>query len=152
MNSGMAILLAEDNEDDVFLFRRTLKQAGIEARLRILEDGQQVIDYLSGVGQYADRTAFPLPTVLFLDLKMPYKSGLDVLRWIRARTFEVEPVVLILTSSAESRDVQEAQRLGVRAYFLKPLKPEVLKRIIELASSTTDPLPGDLLDKLETSG
>jgi len=70
------ILLVEDNEDDVLLFRRALKQSDVSASFQSVEDGQQAIDYLTGSGRFADRRVFPFPTRVFLDLKMPYKGGL----------------------------------------------------------------------------
>ena len=68
MNRNHIILLVEDNEDDVFLMQRALKGAGIVNRLRIVDDGQQAIDYLAGKGTYTDREAHPFPAIVFLDL------------------------------------------------------------------------------------
>src|SRR5215203_3421143 len=83
MTTEGAILLVEDSEDDVFLMKRALKNAGITNRLCVVEDGQQAVDYLSGVGEFADRSTHPIPSVVFLDLKLPLKGGLEVLGWIR---------------------------------------------------------------------
>lgn len=130
MELQQRILLVEDNEDDVLLFRRALKQSDVSASFQSVEDGQQAIDYLTGSGRFGDRRVFPFPTRVFLDLKMPYKGGLEVLEWIRQRQFEASPDVFILTSSAETRDVGEAQRLGAQAYFLKPIKHETLKQLL----------------------
>src|SRR6266481_333240 len=73
------ILLIEDSPDDVFFLRHALQKARMLGTVHVVTDGQQALDYLQGIGKYADRVAFPLPTVIFLDLKLPLVSGFDVL-------------------------------------------------------------------------
>lgn len=120
MTTSSAILLVEDNEDDVFLMKRALKNAGIKNPLRIAEDGQQAVDYLSGTGAYADRTQFPIPALVFLDLKLPMRKGLDVLAWIRKQPHLEGVVVVVLTSSNEPSDLKQSYRLGANSYVVKP--------------------------------
>lgn len=120
MTTGKAILLVEDNEDDIFLMLRAMKGAGISNPHHVVEDGQAAIDYLSGVGDFADRAEHPMPAIIFLDLKLPIRSGLDVLAWIRSRPDFEGVVVVVLTSSSESRDLREAYRLRANSYVVKP--------------------------------
>jgi CheY-like chemotaxis protein len=120
MTTNRAILLVEDNEDDVFLMKRALKAAQIANPLFVVEDGQQAVDYLSGTGQFIDRQAHPFPAVVFLDLKLPMKSGLEVLEWIRAQEHLENLVVLVLTSSSEPSDLKRAYSLGANSYLVKP--------------------------------
>jgi CheY-like chemotaxis protein len=120
MTTSGAILLVEDNEDDVFLMKRALKNAGIVNRLLVTEDGQDALDYLSGQGKYANRDEFPIPAIVFLDLKLPLKRGLDVLAWIRGQSHLESVVVVVLTSSNEPTDLKEAYRLGANSYVVKP--------------------------------
>jgi CheY-like chemotaxis protein len=120
MTTSRAILLVEDNEDDVFLMKRAMKGAAITNPLHIVEDGHQAIDYLSGLGQYADRRLHPIPAIVFLDLKLPIKSGLEVLAWIRSQPHLETMVVVVLTSSNEPTDLREAYRLGANSYVVKP--------------------------------
>jgi CheY-like chemotaxis protein len=148
MDSATAVLLVEDNEDDVFLFRRAFKQAGLAIPLQVVENGQLAIDYLSGAGPFADRAAYPFPTAIFLDMKMPYKNGLEVLAWARGQRFPKRPEVVMLTSSAEQRDVTEAHRLGAAAYLLKPAKMETLLDLIKIPSRYDDRHKDDLFRKL----
>ena len=115
------ILLVEDNEDDVFFMQRAIRACGIEHHVQVAEDGQVAIDYLSGTGQYKDRQKFPLPFLIFLDLKMPRRSGLDVLQWIRTQPHLKTMLVLILTTSREDSDVQRAYELGVNSFLVKPM-------------------------------
>ena len=127
----LTILLVEDNEDDVFIMKHALKQAGLANSLQVVTDGQMALDYLEGVGSYADRTRFPLPFVVFLDLKLPYLHGFEVLTWIRKQEALNSLVVIILTSSDEERDHQQASALGARFYLVKPPKPTELLGIFE---------------------
>ena len=83
MIDSATILLVEDNEDDVFLMKRAFKAAGILNPLFLVDDGQKAMDYLEGTGECADRTRHPLPSLIFLDLKLPFVRGLDVLAWLR---------------------------------------------------------------------
>ena len=114
------ILLVEDDPNDVFFLQYAFEEVGIKNPLHRLEDGQQAIDYLSGVGQYADRSRFPLPYLALLDLMLPKLTGLDVLRWISQQPHLNTIVVVILSSSKEPADVEQAYRLGARSYLVKP--------------------------------
>lgn len=123
------LLLVEDNEDDAFFLRRALKQAGIEPPPVHLPDGREAVAYLAGEGAYADRAAHPLPAVVFLDLNLPYKTGLRVLEWMRERPELSRIVVIALTSSSEESDLRAAYRLGVNSYVVKPASAEQLTEI-----------------------
>jgi CheY-like chemotaxis protein len=126
------ILLAEDNEDDVFFMQRAIKAAGISRPIQVAPHGQAAIDYLQGVNDFADRTKYPLPYLVFLDLKMPHKSGLEVLEWIRRQPSLQTMLVLILTTSREESDVQRAYRLGVNSFLVKPPNAAQLTDLIKL--------------------
>jgi CheY-like chemotaxis protein len=113
------VLLVEDNQDDVFLLKMACQRTGIPHNLRVVTDGTMGIDYLSGNGEYADRTVHPLPNVVFLDIKMPKCDGHEVLKWIRSQTaFKNLPVVM-LTVSTHRADVDRAYQLGVTSYLQK---------------------------------
>ena len=129
--SSPTLLLVEDNEDDVFLMKRALRAAGITNPLQIAEDGQAAIDYLAGNGTYADRALYPLPLIVFLDLKLPYKSGHDVLEWIRQQPHFSTLIVIVLTSSNESVDLSRAYQLGANSFVVKPPTSVLLQEIAE---------------------
>ncbi|MBI2949500.1 MAG: response regulator, partial [Verrucomicrobia bacterium] len=120
MTTKRALLLVEDSEDDVFLMRRALKEADVINPLLVVEDGQEALDYLGGTGKYRDRTEYPLPAVVFLDLKLPYKSGHEVLKWIRQQKEFEALVVIVLTSSNEPYDLSKSYALGANSYLVKP--------------------------------
>jgi CheY-like chemotaxis protein len=124
------ILLVEDNEDDVFAMQRALRKAQVTHPLQVVTDGQKAIDYLSGVGVYVDRSIYPLPTLVFLDLKLPYYGGFEILEWMRGRAELRDTRVIILTSSAEQSDHDRAARFDVQTYLVKPPEPKDLSKII----------------------
>jgi CheY-like chemotaxis protein len=127
MTTNRAILLVEDNEDDVFLMKRALQGARVVNPLHVVEDGQEALDYLSGNGKFADRESHPLPAVVFLDLKLPYISGHDVLAWIRREKQLESLVVIVLTSSNEASDLSRCYALGANSYLVKPPTPDQLE-------------------------
>lgn len=120
MNTSKIILLVEDDPDDVFIFKRALKSARIINPLIVVNSGQDAIDYLTHQGKYSDGEKFPLPFVIFLDLKMPYLDGFDVLTQIRKQPMLESIVVVVLTGSDETRDHKKAYLLGARSYLVKP--------------------------------
>jgi CheY-like chemotaxis protein len=127
MTTTRALLLVEDNEDDVFLMKRALKGANVINPLFVAEDGQEALDYLAGASKFADRDSYPLPAVVFLDLKLPFISGHDVLRWIRRQKELDSLVVIVLTSSNEASDLSRCYALGANSYVVKPPTPEQLE-------------------------
>jgi CheY-like chemotaxis protein len=113
------ILLVEDNADDVFFVKRAIKQAGIRSPLHVVSDGRQAIDYLQGAGTFSDRQNFPLPTVILLDIKLPEVSGLDVLRWIRSQPALRTLIVVMLTASSQTVDIDLSYQLGANSFLVK---------------------------------
>ena len=126
------ILLVEDDENDAFFLKYAFETAGITNPIQMVPDGQKAIDYLAGNGDYADRARFPFPCLVLLDLKLPICMGLDVLKWIRRKPDFDALLVVVLTSSADVRDVDAAYRLGARSFLVKPLSVD--KRL-ELAKA-----------------
>jgi CheY-like chemotaxis protein len=113
------VLLVDDNQDDIFLLKMACQRTGIPHALHVVTDGAMALDYLAGHGEYADRTVHPLPTVVFLDLKMPKFDGHEVLKWIRSRPGLKNLPVVILTVSMQKQDVERAYELGVTSYLQK---------------------------------
>lgn len=96
--------------------------------INVVTDGQKAIDYLKGSGKFADRETFPWPSLILLDLKLPYVMGLDVLKWIREEIGH-SMLVIALSASLDSGDVATAQRLGANAFFVKPSDSRQLKEM-----------------------
>jgi CheY-like chemotaxis protein len=118
-------LLVEDNEDDAFFMERAFQDAGLRTPLRTVTNGHEAIDYLAGNKHFADRSQFPMPDLIFLDLKMPGLDGFDVLEWIRQEK-KLKIPVAVLTSSAEEMDRRRARELGADCYLLKPPNKSML--------------------------
>lgn len=114
------ILVVEDNSDDAFLIQLSFEKAGIINRLRTVKTGEEAIAYLKGVGPYADRALHPLPRLMLLDIKLPGIDGFEVLRWVRQQPEFLKLRIVVVTSSTEVRDVNEAFSLGANSFILKP--------------------------------
>lgn len=121
--SPVTILLAEDDPNDVILFQRAMGRASLSAySLQVVRDGEEAIAYLSGQAVYTDRDRYPLPALLVLDLKMPRKSGLEVLSWLRRQPELRHLIVVFLTSSNSPEDVRRAYEAGANSYLVKPVE------------------------------
>jgi len=115
------ILLVDDNEDDVALIRRSFDRAGLTHRTEWAPSGIEAIAYLAGEPPYSDRFRYPFPDMVLLDIKMPATDGFEVLRWIRGQKELSRLCVVMLTSSDEIRDVNQAYLLGATSFLVKPL-------------------------------
>jgi CheY-like chemotaxis protein len=129
MDANFPILLVEDDPNDVWLVKHAFQSSNIANPLRIVNDGQEAIDYLNGQGQYGDRAAFPLPKLVLLDLKMPRLNGFDVIGWMRRHHPSKLTPIIILSSSALPQDVNRAYELGANAYMVKPADYRALERL-----------------------
>lgn len=122
------ILLVDDEENDLFFMTDAFKRIGID-NFRIANDGQQAVDYLTGAGPYADRTQYPEPKLVLLDLKLPFVMGLDVLKRVRERPNG--PVIIILSASSDMRDVANAYAAGANGYLVKPSSVDALLSVVK---------------------
>lgn len=125
-----AILLVEDDENDVLLMRRALQRARLANPLHVVTDGDDAIAYLSGKREFADRDMFPVPLLVLLDLKLPTRSGFEVIEWIRRQSDLRDLPVVVLTSSTEQPDVRKAYSLGANSYLVKPAHFEDLVQMM----------------------
>ena len=121
MDELSTVLLIEDNPDDAELITHAFKKAGIANPLIVVDDGDKAIDYLHGRSAYADRADFPLPGLFLLDLKLPRRSGFEVLEAIRANYPTRNVPVVVLTSSNQANDIERAYELGANSYLVKPI-------------------------------
>ena len=123
------ILLVEDSEDDAVLFERALNASGAPGSLKIASDGRKAIEYLTHAmdGGSPD---YPFPHLVLLDLKLPYVLGLDVLKWIRSQPALQSLIVIVLTSSRQESDVEQAYRLCANSYLVKPSTLDELVRMV----------------------
>ena len=130
--SNTCILQVEDDANDAFLLQRAFTKAGITNPVQVVTDGQMAIDYLAGDGRFANRTIYPLPGLVLLDLKLPHKSGREVLQWIRAQPGFRRMVVIVFTTAQYTGDVGLAYDLGVNSFLVKPTDFSEYLRIVLL--------------------
>lgn len=119
--SDFTILLVEDDPNDVLLTQRAFAQASLVNPLRVVMDGDAALNYLAGRPPYDDRTRYPIPSLVLLDLKLPRRSGLEILQWMREQEDLKSIPVIILTSSQQSLDIDRAYELGANSYLVKPV-------------------------------
>jgi CheY-like chemotaxis protein len=134
MSANNIILHVEDDPNDVVLVGMAFRKSKLNATLVPATDGDQAVSYLKGDGEYADRRAHPFPALVLLDIKLPRKSGLEVLAWLRAQpnaALRRMPVIM-LTSSNQAHDINTAYDLGANSYLVKPGDLSVL---VEFARS-----------------
>jgi CheY-like chemotaxis protein len=125
------ILLVEDNPKDVLLIQRAFRKANLASPLLVVDNGEEAIFYLSGQQAYADRDRYPLPVLMLLDLKLPRKSGAEVLAWLREQPQLKRLPVVVLTSSKEYADINHVYDLGANAYMVKPVAFDNLVEIVK---------------------
>ncbi|WP_017301357.1 response regulator [Nodosilinea nodulosa] len=125
-----SILLVEDDSNDILLIQRAFRRVNSGMPIHIVQDGDAAIDYLTGAGEYANRDRYPLPALILLDLKLPRRSGTEVLEWVRQQEAIKRIPIVILTSSRERLDVDLSYDLGVNSYLVKPVSFDVLSEMM----------------------
>ncbi len=125
------LLLADDDDEDALLLQRALKKMPYQIPNRRVRDGEELIAYLRGEGQYANREEFPFPNTLLIDLKMPRKGGFEVLEWLKAHPKCCVIPTIIWSSSQLPADVQRAYEMGANAYLVKPGSFDELRDMLE---------------------
>ncbi len=131
MNKAMTLLVAEDDPNDVVFLKMAFEAAGLGPAARFVSDGQEAMDYLLGRHPFEDRTRFPFPTTLVVDLKMPRMSGFELLEWLRQRPEFQTLSVVVLTGSNWQSDAGRALELGAQLYVTKPLEFKELHGVVE---------------------
>jgi two-component system response regulator len=120
---GVEILLVEDNANDAELTLRALKQRNLANQVHVCRDGAEAMDFFSG-------GAGPIPKVILLDLKLPKVDGLEVLRHLKREARTKAIPVVVLTSSREEPDIEQAYALGANSYIVKPVDFEAFARAV----------------------
>lgn len=122
-------LLVEDDANDVLLIRRAFAEAQVVNPLVVIRNGEEAMAYFMGIGAYKNRSEFPLPSMVLLDLKLPGMGGIEFLKWLRAQPGFGKTRVVVLTSSNLTRDVNDAYQAGANSFLVKPIDFENLVQI-----------------------
>ena len=124
------ILVAEDNPDEALLLQRAFKRAGLQVQVHICKDGDEATEYLRGAKAFSDRSKYPFPDMVITDLKMPRCNGFELLERMKQENgCSVYPRV-VLSASAEDRDVERAFQMGASCYLQKPARFEDLVQMV----------------------
>lgn len=126
------ILFVEDNPADVRLFRQALRDTGARHQITVVDDGEDAADLLFQRGQYAGARR---PDLILLDLNLPKKSGLEVLREIKIHPHLKRIPVIILTSSASHSDINTAYEMGANMYLLKPSNLDEVEQLMDIVAT-----------------
>jgi CheY-like chemotaxis protein len=128
---SLVILMADDDTDDCLMTREALSAAGLRNELRIVSDGQELMDYLLHQGNYQDPNSAPRPGLILLDLNMPRKNGHEALQEIKQHPDLKRIPVIVLTTSQADKDISSSYIQGANSYIAKPVSFENLVKIIE---------------------
>ena len=120
MSDRAVVLIAEDEEDYVLLLKKAFAEAKVPNPLFVVSTGSEMMQYLKGEGKYSNRIEYPLPDLLLLDLKLPGFNGLEILGWLRSHPGLSALRVIVLTSSEQMKDINDAYRLGANSFLVKP--------------------------------
>jgi two-component system, response regulator len=119
--NAVDILIVEDNPNDAELTVRALRKKNLANQIFVVEDGEEALDFIFCRNKYADRKAMRAPKVIFLDLKLPKVSGLEVLKEIKSNAETKLIPVVVTSSSREDPDIKAAYELGANSYVVKPV-------------------------------
>jgi CheY-like chemotaxis protein len=125
------ILIVEDDPNDTLLLQRTFERVELSRPPYIVSTGELALAYLDGKEHFANRDEYPVPTLIFVDLKLPGLSGFEVLTWIRQQPRYGKAQVVVLTGSRRSLDVYRAFELGASSYLVKPIREEDLSGLAQ---------------------
>ena len=120
MESRLDILMVDDDEIDLGLFRQAIDRTGLNISFQALTSGKDAIDYLEAKGYYRERASHPFPDVLVLDLKMPHLNGFDFLAWRKASSLFFAIPVAVLSGSKDADEIKRALDLGATMHIVKP--------------------------------
>ena len=128
-------LLADDDADDRLLARQALLESGSVLDLRLVEDGEEVMDYLHHRGAYVLSSDAPRPGLILLDLNMPRKDGWEVLKEIKEDVVLRRIPVVIFTTSKAAEDIERSYALGASSYIVKPVTFEALVNVVNVLAN-----------------
>ncbi|MDB6108308.1 MAG: response regulator receiver protein [Pedosphaera sp.] len=120
MNDEKTILIVDDYNDDVVFLKHVMKKAGVVNPVMQVNTGEEAMHYFKGEGVFADRENFPLPSILFIDLKMPSVDGFELLDWLQQQPHLRSMLVIVVTGDWERRGVTRAYRMGAQSFLVKP--------------------------------
>ncbi|MDP5337828.1 MAG: response regulator [Nodularia sp. (in: cyanobacteria)] len=127
----VTILMADDDEDDHILVREALAESQLPIDLHIVSNGEELLNYLHNRGLYSDKSQAPRPGLILLDLNMPQKNGLEVLKDIKTDPILRRIPVIVLSTSNDQQDIYQTYNLGANSFITKPVTFAALVEIMK---------------------
>ena len=124
------ILIVDDQPNDLEALTRALRKFDVENPILCLNDGDEAIRYYNGTGKYSDRSKYPLPSILFLDLKLRTVSGWEVLDWIHGLGMKQKSNIFVYTQLSTVNEVHRLYNLGADSFIHKPVQEDDLTNLI----------------------
>lgn len=132
LESNGLVLLVDDSEDDALLIQRAFARSGSAPAIQWITDGNDATLYMCGHRQYSDRTRYPLPSLVLLDLKLPVKNGFEVLRWLRSYSAFAPIPIIIMSDCSDPRIIRRAYELGANSFLRKPHTEELRRQVVDV--------------------
>lgn len=129
--TGPAVLIADDSESDIFFLLRAFSASRVKNPVYVVRSGAEAIQYLAGEGKFANRARFPMPKIVFLDMKMPPPDGLEVLRWKETQKNFARMLWVAMSNFDVVKTINEAYAAGATTFLTKPLDGADVKNLIE---------------------
>jgi CheY-like chemotaxis protein len=128
---GNAVLIADDSESDIFFLLRAFAASHVKNPVYVVRSGPEAIQYLNGSGKFSNRAAFPIPKMVFLDLKMPSPDGFDVLRWKTQHLVQHRILWVAMSNFDTVKTINQAYACGATTFLSKPLDAEDIRHLID---------------------
>ncbi len=132
LKNSVAILMADDDEDDILLTQKALRQGKLLNELFCVHDGEELLDYLFHQGAYTDAAKAPRPGIILLDLNMPRMDGREALKEIKAHPDVHDIPVVVFTTSKAEEDIYRSYKLGVNSFITKPVTFDRLIEVMQM--------------------
>lgn len=124
------VLVVDDENQSIEAIRRDLARTDLINPVFSVSSGKEAIEYLEGTGRFKDRFAFPLPSLLLVDWRMPVISGQDIVRFVRSQLKFVSLPIVVLTASTDLDDMRDAYNAGATSFLVKPLSTYNIARLL----------------------
>jgi CheY-like chemotaxis protein len=124
------ILIIEDSADDAKWLKLILDEAGVANPSQVIPSGTEAVAYLDGAFPYSDRSQYPLPGIILLDLKLPGLDGFQLLEWLRSRADFKNTLAVAVSGLDDLASIRRAYRLGANSFLTKPCQVADLENLV----------------------
>ncbi len=133
-----AILIVDDQPDEAALIKRAVLRLRPSGPVIVLPSAKELKDYVNAEGRYIDREAFPYPSLILLDLKMPDMNGFELLEWLKREPLHAAVPVIVVSSFDRQKDIRKSYQLGASTFLSKPVNPERIRGAVRALGLAVD--------------